>query len=681
MKKVIVVSKTHLDLGFTDFAEVIRRKYIDSFIPGAVALAEQVNTPEKKRFVWTTGSWILKEALRDGTPKQKQKLLFAIKRGDIAPHAMPFTTHTELLDEDTLDYGLSIVDTLDELRGRKTVAAKVTDVPGHTKGLVRQLAKHGIKLLHIGVNGSSRLPDVPECFLWRVGDAEVVVIYSADYGGAFQSDVVEEVLYFDHTLDNHGAPAPTKILEKFSAIEQKFPGYTVEAGTMDDFADVIWEARDKLPVFTGELGDTWIHGAATDPYKAASLRTLQALKRRWLTDGSMTKDSREYADFTDAAMCIAEHTCGLDSKKYLSDYENYLKKDFRKARKRDIVKMRHPFRDFPQNPQNIYVLGARIGGGYAQGSYRRMEESWAEQRGYIAKAVSALSEVHRHEVIAALDALMPKIPAVLDGRDDPFRVIKKGDWAFQLNRAGGVGLLRYRNDDVVRPNDKPVLTYRSFSNDDYDFWLTHYSRNVGGNKTWVYGDFARPYLSYVKDRYPTGRFPYRLKKASVDPENARILVDLVCDKVLNEELGAPRLVQILYTLTEQGLQAELSWFGKDANRLPEALYFHLFPSDGELRLNKLGCLVAPDEVVLNGGRNLHAVLDAQLTTPDGVYRFINEDAPLISVGKGKILEFDNKFEDFRTDGVTYVLHNNVWGTNFPLWYGENARFRFDITTK
>lgn len=185
----------------------------------------------------------------------------------------------------------------------------------------------------------------------------------------------------------------------------------------------------------------------------------------------------------------------------------------------------------------------------------------------------------------------------------------------------------------------------------------------------------------MKDRYPTGRFPYRLKKAAVDPENSRILVDLVCDKVLNEELGAPRLAQILYTLTEQGLQAELSWFGKDANRLPEALYFHLFPSDGSLRLNKLGCLVAPNEVVLNGGRNLHAVLDAELTTPDGTYRFVNEDAPLISVGKGKILEFDNKFEDFRTDGVTYVLHNNVWGTNFPLWYGENARFRFDITTK
>ncbi len=42
MKKVIVVSKTHLDLGFTDYAENIRRRYIDSFIPSAIELTEKM---------------------------------------------------------------------------------------------------------------------------------------------------------------------------------------------------------------------------------------------------------------------------------------------------------------------------------------------------------------------------------------------------------------------------------------------------------------------------------------------------------------------------------------------------------------------------------------------------------------------------------------------------------------
>ena len=34
MKKVIVVSKTHLDLGFTDYAANIKKKYINDYIPG-----------------------------------------------------------------------------------------------------------------------------------------------------------------------------------------------------------------------------------------------------------------------------------------------------------------------------------------------------------------------------------------------------------------------------------------------------------------------------------------------------------------------------------------------------------------------------------------------------------------------------------------------------------------------
>ena len=64
MKKVYVVSKTHLDLGFTDYARNILQKYIDIFIPSAVSLAEQINTKENKSFIWTTGSWIIKEALK-----------------------------------------------------------------------------------------------------------------------------------------------------------------------------------------------------------------------------------------------------------------------------------------------------------------------------------------------------------------------------------------------------------------------------------------------------------------------------------------------------------------------------------------------------------------------------------------------------------------------------------------
>ncbi len=665
MKKVIVVSKTHLDLGFTDYAENIRQKYIDTFIPEAISLAEKVNKDGKKYFVWTTGSWILKEALN--VPEQKAKLEKALKEGNIAPHAMPFTTHTELLDEDSLDFGLSVVDGLDKIRGRKTTAAKMTDVPGHTKGLVSLLSKHGIRLLHIGVNGASALVDVPPCFLWKNGDDEIVVIYSGAYGGAFESDLVEEILYFDHTLDNHGAPSPEKVIAHFEEIEKQYPGYEVTAGTIDDFADVIWEVRDKLPVFEGEMGDSWIHGSASDPYKSAALRTLISLKNKWFEDKSLDREGEEYKNFTDALLCIAEHTCGMDTKTYFSDYGHYLKKDFVKARKKDKVQFRHLFGDMPQS---ILPLVSLFDGRRKRGYYSVIEKSWKEQRGYIEKALSALNNEHREIAEKALFSLVPELPDEII--HNGIKALRKGDWAVEINEYGGIGFLSYKGKEIIRKNNEPAVTYRSFCYADYDFWLNNYSRDLNETAIWALGDFARPNLKNYEGRYPAGRFPYRAEKISA--EDSRISVELICDKKLCEELGAPRIIQIIYTLEDSHLGIDVSWFSKDANRLTEAIYFNLFPDADKIRMKKTGTFVNPDEVAYNGSRNLHAV---QSIFTDKC-EIVNLHSPLVSFGRGKILEFDNKPEDIRKDGISYVLYNNVWGTNFPLWYEDNAKFSFEI---
>lgn len=668
MKKVIVVSKTHLDLGFTDYAENIRKKYIDTFIPEAIALAEKVNTDTKKYFVWTTGSWIIKEALKDESCKDK--LIKALREGNIAPHAMPFTIHSELLDADTLDYGLSIVDDLDEIRGKKTVAAKMTDVPGHTKGIVPLLSKHGIKLLHIGVNGASALVDVPPCFLWKNGESEVVVIYSGAYGGAFESEYVDEILYFDHTLDNHGAPTPEKVLSHFDDIQKKYPGYEITAGTIDDFADVIWEERNKLPVFDGEMGDTWIHGSATDPYKSACLRTFIKLKSKWVSEGSMRCDSAEYVSFSDALLCIAEHTCGMDSKTYFSDYGHYLKKDFIKARKADKVKFRHLFSDMPQS---VLPLTSLFDGRRKRGYYSVIEKSWTEQRAYITKALSVLENEHRKEAENEINMLIPSAPFEFIGNGELNAV--HSDWYLEVNDKGGIGLLTYKDKVIIRKNNEPLITYRSFSNKDYEYWLSHYSRDLDETAEWALGDFARPNLKIFEGKYPSGRFEYTIKDAFADRNE--VIVNLLCDSKLCNELGAPRLIQVKYTLSDNGADIDVSWFGKDANRLTEAIYLNLFPDTENIELIKLGTGVKCEEVTFNGSRNLHAVERVMCDC----FEIINVHSPLVSFGKGKILEFDNKLESVKKDGISFVLQNNVWGTNFPLWYEDNARFVFKIKLK
>ena len=82
-----------------------------------------------------------------------------------------------------------------------------------------------------------------------------------------------------------------------------------------------------------------------------------------------------------------------------------------------------------------------------------------------------------------------------------------------------------------------------------------------------------------------------------------------------------------------------------------------------------------------GGRNLHAVEKALIKNDSVIFEIYNNHSPLISIGQGKILEYDNKIESPEKDGISYVLCNNVWGTNFPLWYEDNARFEFRIEVK
>lgn len=202
------------------------------------------------------------------------------------------------------------------------------------------------------------------------------------------------------------------------------------------------------------------------------------------------------------------------------------------------------------------------------------------------------------------------------------------------------------------------------------------------NGGWAYPDFGRPLLKYAEGKYPTGRFFYKMTDSRVceTADGAKVFVNLQCDRKLCEELGAPRNVQIVYTLLAEGLHFSLLWTGKDANRLTEAIFLHLCPActGNNFRLQKIGAEIDYRTTASMGGRNLHAVEKSVLHTADGKYDFVSLHAPLISIGKGKILEYDNKIEDIEKDGISYVLYDNVWGTNFPLWYADNARFDFVI---
>src|SRR6187200_2267817 len=76
-----LVFKTHLDIGFTDHAEAVRRLYHEWFIPQALATAEHFwrEDPTDPKFVWTTGAWLIHDHLASASPAQVARLESAIE--------------------------------------------------------------------------------------------------------------------------------------------------------------------------------------------------------------------------------------------------------------------------------------------------------------------------------------------------------------------------------------------------------------------------------------------------------------------------------------------------------------------------------------------------------------------------------------------------------------------------
>lgn len=320
IKKVHVIFKTHLDIGYTDFSSVILQKYVESYIPRAIELAEQMNQNGEKQFIWTVGSFLVDYYLNRAEKPARERMEQAIRKGYISWHGIATTTHTELMDRELLDFSLDISHNLDKRFDIKTIGAKMTDVPGHTIGLVPALAAHGIRYLHIGVNSGSPVPHVPELFVWKCGDADVIVHYSADYGTPLIIDGFDEAIEYAYTGDNMGPQSAEKIQELMKEIQEKYPNAKVFASTISAYTESVLSIKDTLPVITEEIGDTWIHGCGTDPYKISCYCDLLRCKEQWLSDGRLQKDTKAYHDFMMSLMLIAEHTCSVDIKKYLFDF-------------------------------------------------------------------------------------------------------------------------------------------------------------------------------------------------------------------------------------------------------------------------------------------------------------------------------------------------------------------------
>ena len=110
LQNVIIVYKTHFDIGYTTMAREVVHAYRTEMADRVLeAIEKNRNQPKERQFVWTVSGWPMKQILWEGQPpERRQKLEQAIRDGNLAVHAYPFTTHTETAEPEDLVRGLTI---------------------------------------------------------------------------------------------------------------------------------------------------------------------------------------------------------------------------------------------------------------------------------------------------------------------------------------------------------------------------------------------------------------------------------------------------------------------------------------------------------------------------------------------------------------------------------------------
>ena len=629
MQKVIVLFKTHLDVGFTDYSANILRDYNEKHIPRAIEIARELQE-RPEGYVWTVGSYLIHQYLKTASEEKVQEMEEAIRKGWISYHGLPFTTHTELMDERLFQYGLSIAAKLDRRFEKKTIAAKMTDVPGHTVAMVPYLRKAGIEFLHIGVNSACPAPMVPDLFQWQGPDgSKVAVMYSkSGYGNVMCIPHTSTYVYFAHTNDNQGPQSKEEVLEVYERLHQEYPNARIIAGDLNDVAMEIRPVLEKLPVVTQEIGDTWIHGGATDPQKLNQYRALLRMGR------TLKKDDAEA--LYEGLIMVPEHTWGMDTKLYLNDPEHYDKASFNEVR--------------------------------AQGRYDVIEASWEEQRDYVRNAIGNLRRplcFDAENLAAQYRIPYPKIEGMPAEIAHVFNI---NGWIFQI---GGQGAIVYLENEGVTYADEShrlgVFRYEVFSEKEV---LEFQDRYMVNNFDWAISDLGKTGLASGIDHYHA----YGVKCGNVWRDKEHVYVELIPEEEAVTMYGCPPGLLLVLTPEEKQFKIDLTWYDKPALRIPEALWFGFSFPQAVSGIEKLGYYIDPCDVVKNGNHEMHAT---QGGIRFGGYQMESLDAAIVSIGRQSCYSFREEKPNPEL-GIWMNLVNNQWGTNFPMWSEGDNRFRFII---
>lgn len=733
VKEVIVVFKTHFDIGYTDWSDNVRYNYANSMITSALNTVDKSkNLPKEQQFKWTVSGWPMKEILSKAKPDVKVRVEQAIKNGNFLVHALPFSMETESSDLEPLVQSLGYASKISRAAGLPLpIDAKMSDVPSHSWIMPTLLNNAGVKFLHIGCNPASRSPEVPLLFWWEGPDkSKLMTFYYGEYYGtspAPPKDWAHKTwLAIIQTNDNSGAPTYEEYREAVKNVEKLNPGAKVRGGSMADFYNTIIKEDPKLITVKGDMPDTWIHGYMSMPREMKSSRalskstlnleafsTLSSIWGRKPEEPINTVVDQSIEDIN----LFDEHTWGVAISHGSSGYWAY-GKDFEKLR--------------------------------AKGYYDFIEYSWKEKGNYITGSEKLILPTFSRELMRLATIVNVKgnrivvyNPLPWERNDMVTIQIGSGFKKSLKNVATGeiVPIVKNKNILQFQANHIPAMGYATFVPTDEeavtpksnlsfdaekammenDFFKITFDKQSGtikslidkkSNKEMVNANADYKFGQYINERFAktqTDKYAKDYIKAGWDwayKELGRINLD---DSPYKKSSGKNAAIEfskdalsvtasmtfkgdadlnhnysMIFTLYENKPTVEVIWSinGKPADPWPEGgwISFPFNIENAQFKLGRLGAVVDPAKDFVKGTNLDYGFI----TTGVGVldknnqgFGLTSPDVPGVSLDRPGLWKYSTDFVP-QKGNVFFNLYNNQWSTNFTEWVEGSWSAKFYI---
>jgi len=734
---IVVVFKMHVDIGYTEWAEGVLQNYSGGMLKETLHSLDVTSTlPKSEQFIWTIPSWPLKYMLENCSPEDKIKLEKAIQEERIIPHALPITFETEASDLENLVRGLSFASSINrKYKLPLPRDSKLTDVPSHSRILPTLLKNAGVDILHLGCNPGSTAPAVPPLFWWQGPDgSRLLTFYWAEYYGSGilpPEDWKHKTwLAMIHTHENTGAPSPEEVEDLLKTAKEKIPHARVKIGRLSDFFDLLMKENPDLPVITGDMPDTWIHGYMSAPRETKLSKLLQrktydtemlnTLIGNWM--GTSEQINSHIDKAVESMILYDEHTFGIALSH--GNQQDWSYND-----------------EFKINKSLDYYS-------YAEGS-------WLEKANRIRTAERIITPLMRKQLkkLARSTEIEGKrvivynsLPWNRSGRVKFFAGIYQKNFRIygMKDAITGEEYLVYNDNNLLSFNTKniPAMGYRTYIpilepiNEDKKLIVldeaNHQLENaffklVIDPKTgtlssvydkknkkelvnqeshdrfgeYVYEQFGQNQLdTYNKDYVKPGSEHWanqEMGRPNVPGKENRKLKGL-CEKISYLEMGNAiqatifgkledsdsQRYLITYTLYKDQPYIEVNWGidWKKANSLPEAgwLSFPFNIEKPEYRLYRTGGIVDPNREFVERSNQDFYFLNTAMTMFDdsgGGVALNCPNSPGISIDNPGLYQF-SKTKTLSTASVYVNLFNNQWGTNFAEWIEGSFSSKFYI---